>query len=115
MNGVEAIRMHIVWEATRAPNARDKDNFLPWYTQLGHHLLGLCQDGVITTPWAPAHFLICDKIFTCQCGRSTICRSIRLLTHNLPPQARSSSHFATISDTLKGKPCTFERPTASTR
>src|SRR5215831_14147170 len=31
MNSVEAIRMHIVWEAAGTPNARDKDNFLPWY------------------------------------------------------------------------------------
>src|SRR5215510_3225290 len=31
MNGVEAICMHIVWEAAGTPNARDKDYFLPWH------------------------------------------------------------------------------------
>src|SRR4030095_10293206 len=31
MNGVEAIRMHIVWEAAGTPDTRDKDYFLPWH------------------------------------------------------------------------------------
>jgi len=31
VNGMEAIRMHIVWEAAGTPNARDKDNFLSWH------------------------------------------------------------------------------------
>src|SRR5262245_14540556 len=31
MNGVEAIRMHIVGEAAGTPNARNKDYFLPWH------------------------------------------------------------------------------------
>jgi hypothetical protein len=32
VNGMEAICMHIVWEAARTPDARDKDNFLPWHS-----------------------------------------------------------------------------------
>src|SRR6266853_232427 len=31
VNGVEAIRIHIVWEAAGTPNARNKDYFLPWH------------------------------------------------------------------------------------
>src|SRR5262245_12902579 len=65
VNGVEAIGMHVVWETAGAANARDEDDFLPRHTQVGHHFLRLRQEGVIATPWAPAHFLVSDKIFAC--------------------------------------------------
>src|SRR5215471_13249396 len=65
VNGVEAIGIHVIWEPARAANARHEDNFLPRHTQVGHHLLGLRQEGVIATPWAPAYFLVGDKIFAC--------------------------------------------------
>ena len=65
VNGMEAIRIHVIRETAGAANARDKDNFLPRHTQVGHDLLGLRQEGVIATPWTPAHFLVGNKIFAC--------------------------------------------------
>ncbi len=59
---VHAVRVHVVREARRAADTRDEDDVLARDVQLGHEALHRGEDGVVTAPRAPAHFLVALEI-----------------------------------------------------
>src|SRR3979409_2352863 len=64
VNGMKAIRVHVVGKTARTANPRNEDDIFLRNTQFRKNLLHLGEDRIITTPWAPADVLIRGKIFT---------------------------------------------------
>ena len=72
VNAVDPIRVHVVGEAARAADARNKDRFLLRHPRLRQDALHLRQDRVVAAAGAPAHRLIRYEILTRQ--RDFLCR-----------------------------------------
>ena len=58
MNGVKAIRVHIVRETTRTADPRNENRFLFGNTELREDLLDLSQNGIIPTARTPTDVLV---------------------------------------------------------
>ena len=58
MNGMKAIRIHVVREATRAADAGNENCLFFWNTELREDFLDLSQNGIISTARAPPDILV---------------------------------------------------------
>src|SRR6185312_3943814 len=72
MDGMHPVGAHIIWKAAAAADARNDDDVLAGDSEGRHHLLNLCEDGVIYAARAPAHFLVRSEVF-CSQGRRDRC------------------------------------------
>lgn len=62
VDGVHAVRIHIIWEAAAAADSGDDHNIFFGDPQSGHDLLYLRQDGIVAAARAPAYFLVTREI-----------------------------------------------------
>ena len=83
VNGVQAVRVHVIRKPAGAPNAGHKDHVFPRNAQLGQHALHLREDGVVPTAGAPADFLVRHEVFASQCFNN-VCHGgfLRLCAQN---------------------------------
>src|SRR5262249_42454225 len=104
---MEAEGVDVVRKPARAADARDEGEVFARHAELGQHLLHLREDRVVPASGAPAHVLIGDEILPAD-GAHDAAASLS----GSPSSLRAR---LVISETLKGRPCTFPYPTASTR
>src|SRR5690606_15265429 len=63
MNGVKSVRIHVVGEAAAAADPADPHDVVGGNAELGHHLLDVGQDAVVTAARAPADILVRLEVF----------------------------------------------------
>jgi hypothetical protein len=98
VDAVDAVRVHVVREAARAADPRDKDHLLGRNAELRQEALHRGEDGVVPATGTPARVLI---------GREVLARELGG-RHGLRSSHSRRSISCSMSAAKIGWPCTFE-------
>src|SRR5258707_14220050 len=78
VDGVKAEGVHVIRKAAGAADAGNDHEIFAAHAEFGEHGLHRGENGVVAAAWAPAHFLVGLKIFSCE-GRESGCGHQNLL------------------------------------